>query len=241
MATGRWLLLGVWGILLLAGCSSTPPGKDGGTPNGESMSVDQMVQTDFNRTVTMAMRDNLNGLYVLLDKLYRRNPREWRKSGQADEKAAVQRVKTLIEQRQPPAGLAGLRDVQILAVALNPNYSDDRVAAFVYGLADTIIAAHGDKVRFHALDVLDGQRIYNAARNVEAADWLLSTRRAPGGGPLLLSNEMGDGKVNLSFEREFGALIGRLDLEANLLGENIRRIGINYAQSLMFFNFLPVR
>ena len=43
------------------------------------------------------------------------------------------------------------------------------------------------------------------------------------------------------FEREFGAIIGRLDLIANLLGENSRRIGINYAQGLLLFNFLPVR
>lgn len=47
--------------------------------------------------------------------------------------------------------------------------------------------------------------------------------------------------TNLSFEREFGALIGRLDLVANLLDENLRRMGINYVQGLFFFNFLPVR
>jgi len=231
----------VLAMLLLTGCSSAPSGKNGGTPQTESMSSDQLVQTDFNRTVTIAMRDNLNGLYVLLDKLYRRNPREWRKSGQADEPAAVKRVKALIETRRPPPGLAGLHDIQILAVSLNPGYADDRVAAFIYGLADTIIAAHGDRVRFYALDALDGQRIYNAARNVEAAAWLLATRRSTTGGPLLLSNEMAQGAVNLSFEREFGAIIGRLDLVANLLGENMRRVGINYAQGLMLFNFLPVR
>ena len=31
------------------------------------------------------------------------------------------------------------------------------------------------------------------------------------------------------------------DLIANLLGENSRRLGINYAQNLMLFSFLPVR
>ncbi len=33
----------------------------------------------------------------------------------------------------------------------------------------------------------------------------------------------------------------RLDLVANLLDENLRRVGINYMQGLLFFNFLPVR
>ena len=58
---------------------------------------------------------------------------------------------------------------------------------------------------------------------------------------MLLANEISATATNLSFEREFGAIIGRLDLIANLLGENGRRVGINYAQGLLFFNFLPVR
>ncbi|MGE8686642.1 MAG: hypothetical protein ACN6PJ_05870 [Achromobacter sp.] len=225
---------------LLAGCTSSPgPGQRG--PNSEGMSADQFGQTDFNRTVTLEVRDNLASLYVLLDKLYRRNPREWRKTGVADQAKAIALVKHSIEVRIPPGDLAGLRDVQILAVSLDPNYSGDRVAAFIYGLADTIIAAHNGKTRLYATDALDGQRIYNAARNVEAAAWLLASRRNSQGEPLLLANEMSLNATNLSFEREFGAIIGRLDLIANLLGENTRRIGINYAQGLLLFNFLPVR
>lgn len=151
------------------------------------------------------------------------------------------RVRHAIEVRIPPADLSGLHDIQILAVSLDPNYSGDRVGAFIYGLADTIIAAHNGKTRLYATDALDGQRVYNAARNVEAAAWLLASRRNNQGEPLLLANEMSPQATNLSFEREFGAIIGRLDLIANLLGENSRRIGINYAQGLLLFNFLPVR
>ena len=58
---------------------------------------------------------------------------------------------------------------------------------------------------------------------------------------LLLANAASEDATNLSFERAFGAIIGRLDLIVNLLGENSRRIGIGYAQGLMLFNFLPVR
>jgi hypothetical protein len=227
---------------MLTGCfSPQAPARDGRTPTGEDMSADQFMQTDFNRTVTLEVRDNLNSLYALADKLYRRNPREWRKSGLPDQAAAMARLHTMIDHRTAPAGLAGLRDIQVLAVALDPGFQGDRVAAFIYGLADTIIAAHNDKTRFYVADVLDGQRVYNAARNVEAAAWLLASRRDKDGQPLLLANEISPTVVNLSFEREFGAIIGRLDLIANLLGENGRRVGINYAQGLLFFNFLPVR
>ena len=213
----------------------------GAGPRTEAMSADQLGQTDFNRTLTVAMRDNLASLSRLLDKLYRRNPKEWRKSGLAGIDAAKRRVEDAIEAARPPAGLGGLRDIEILAVSLDPAYPGDRVAAFVYGMADTIVTAHGGKTRFYASDMLDGQYVYNAARNIEAAAWMLATRRDDAGRPLLLANEMSDAVVNLSFEREFGALVGRLDLIANLLGENSRRVGINYAQGLMFFSFLPVR
>ena len=127
------------------------------------MSADQFGQTDFNRTVTLEVRDNLASLYVLLDKLYRRpangarptpptSPPPWRGSSAPS-------------RSRPPPGLSGLRDIQILAVSLDPNYSGDRVAAFIYGLADTIIAAHNGKTWLYVSDALDGQ--VNAARNVE--------------------------------------------------------------------------
>ena len=229
--------------LLLAGCMlpAEAPRIDGRGPSTEPMSADQMGQTDFNRTVSIAMRDNLESLYILADKLYRRNPGQWRRSGASNTEEGVRRIKQSVATRTPPAGLYPLRDIQILAVSLNPDYSGDRVAAFVYGLADTLIAAHDGKTRLYAMDLLDGQRVFNAARNVEAAAWMLATRRDAHGAPLLLANEWSGDVVNLSFERTFGAVIGRLDLIANLLGENSRRIGINYAQGFMFFNFLPVR
>ena len=226
-------------LLWATGCSLGQPEAVG--PQSEAMSMDQFAQTDFNRTVTLEIRDNLESLYNLLDKLYRRNPREWRKSGVSTQEAAVTRVRKMIETRMPPKDLYGLRDIQILAVSLDPAYPHDRVAAFIYGLADTLIAAHNGKTRLYVSDILDGQRIYNAARNVEAAAWLLTSRRNLAGEPLLLANEISPTATNLSFEREFGAIIGRLDLIANLLGENDRRVGINYAQGLLFFNFLPVR
>src|SRR3546814_7123216 len=67
---------------LAAGCVSPQPATG---PHSEDMSMDQLAQTDFNRTVTLEIRDNLASLYTLLDKLYRRNPREWRKAGAADQ------------------------------------------------------------------------------------------------------------------------------------------------------------
>lgn len=225
----------------LTGCAGLSVATGSAHPSNEEMSLDQFAQSDFNRTVTIAMRDNLDSLTRLLEKLYRRNPLEWRKTGAADLASAVLHGRKAIEMGQAPPELTGLHDVEVLSVALDPAFSGDRVGAFIFGLADTIIQAHNGKTRFYVSDILDAQHVYNAARNVEIAAWLLATRRDAMGRPLLLANEMSGDVANLSFEREFGQLVGRLDLVANLLDENLRRVGINYMQGLLFFNFLPVR
>ncbi len=240
MIAGR-IAANLFFVLMLAGCAGANVEHGSEHPRTEDMSFDQFGQSDFNRTVTIAMRDNLDSLYRLLEKLYRRNPAEWRKTGEPDLEAALRRGKNIIASGKAPADLQGLRDVEILSVALDPGYQGDRVGAFVFGLSDTIIQAHNDKTRFYVSDILDAQRVYNAARNVEIAAWLLSTRHDAAGRPLLLANEISEQGSNLSFEREFGQLVGRLDLIANLLDENLRRVGINYVQGLLFFNFLPVR
>jgi hypothetical protein len=225
----------------LAGCLATGATGLGEQPRNEEMSFDQMAQTDFNRTVTIAMRDNLESLARLMEKLYRRNPTEWRKTSAPDIETAIQQGRDAIHTGKAPAQLQGLHDIEILTIAMDPYYRGDRVGALIFGLADMMIRSHNGKTRYYMSDVLDARHVYNAARNVEVAAWLLATRRNAVGKPLLLANEIGPDAVNLSFEREFGQLVGRLDLVANLLDENLRRVGINYMQGLLFFNFLPVR
>ena len=234
-----WVILAT--ALALSGCMGSQAQHGTSHPRDEEMSFDQLGQTDFNRTVTIAMRDNLDSLSRLLEKLYRRNPGEWRKTGAQSLAEAVREGREAIRSGQGPADLAALHDIEILSLALDPAYQGDRAGTLIFGLSDMIVRAHNGKTRFYATDVLNAQHVYNAARNVEIAAWLLATRRDAGGKPLLLANEITDAISNLSFEREFGQLVGRLDLVANLLDENLRRVGINYMQGLLFFNFLPVR
>lgn len=203
----------------------------------------EMVQSDANRIATIGMRDNLASLYLLMDKLYRRNPAEWKKTA-ASREESVKRVREAIEQRQPWPGLQGQRDIKALSLALNPDFGGDRVAAFIYGSADMIIAAHGGKTEFFLIDGLDAQHLYNAARNIEIAVWLMGSRRDAAGKVLLLSDDISGAGRNLSFEREFGKVVGRLDLLATFVTEKYRRVGITYVQNLLgasFLQFLPVR
>lgn len=95
-------------LILLAGCASAP------TPHGEVKEAEgssgELAQSDSNRVATLAMRDNLNSLYRLMDKLYRRNPAEWQKTA-ANRDAAIQQVRSAIEQQKPWKDLHGLRDI----------------------------------------------------------------------------------------------------------------------------------
>jgi hypothetical protein len=235
--------LGVMGVcgILLAGCAGGLPSMSTPTPRDRPFTPDQVAQSDTNRLATLAMQANLDSLYVLLDKFYRRNPREWKKSGAASHDAAVDRVREAIRNRSPLPELGNRRDIQILALALDESYAGDRVAAVIYGLADMLITAHGNKTEFYLLDALNATHVSNAARNIEIAVWMLTRRHDRDGKPWLMSNEISEQGYNVSFEREFGKMVGRLDLLVDMLNERYQRAGINYAHSLLFLQFLPVR
>ena len=230
-------------VLLLAGCASSVPTTRGETqvaPMGPS----EVVQSDVNRMATLGMRDNLDSLLRIADKLYKRNPAEWRKTGVTSREAALEKLRLAIERPAPWPELQGKRDIAALSLALSQDFSGDRVAAFVHASADMLVTAHGGKTTLYLIDSLDAQYIYNAARNIEIAVWLLSTRRNAAGQTLLLADEISGLERNLSFEREFGKIIGRLDLLAEVVTEKYRRAVISYVQNLAggtFLQFLPVR
>ena len=233
----------VLALALLGACAAPAPAHKGEVQGAEA-STREWGQSDINRVATIAMLENLQALYRLADKLYRRNPTEWRKGGAPGRDEAVARLRTAIEQRSGWAPLQQRRDIDALALALAPEYADDRVAAFIHAVADMLIAAHGGKTEFFLIDGLDAQHLYNAARNLETAVWMLAQRRNARGGPLLLADEINAQERNLSYEREFGKIIARLDLLAQVTTEKYRRAVIGYVQGLAggtFLQFLPVR
>jgi len=124
-------------------------------------------------------------------------------------------------------------------IALHPEYRGDRVRAYVVGLASMVQTALGDREEFFLLDDLDAQHIYNAARNVEIAAWKLGSARDAAGNLLLLSNEMG-AVNNLSFEREFGRVIGLLETLSDVVEEKTERSVTRVVQNLATAVFLPV-
>ena len=126
-------------------------------------------------------------------------------------------------------------------LAFRDDYTGDRVLAYVGGLGSMMQTAFNDKTEFFVLDDLDPQRLYNAARNVEIAVWKLSNTRAAQGEFFLLSNETAGPLRNLSFEREFGKIIGSLDVLSKIIADKENRTIVKVIQSLATAVFLPMK
>lgn len=201
----------------------------------------ELFQTSVDRMATLSMHDNLDSLYLLMNKLYQRNPNQWKQSGYLDAATAERQIRRAIELGQPLAQLGQRRDLAALSYALDPAFRGDRVGAFIYAIGSMLVTAHGGRTEFYMTDTIDPLFVNNAARNIEKATWMLSQRQDAQGVPLLFSNEISEAGSNLSFAVEFGKIVARLDLLAQMLDERYRRIGLNYAQSLLLMNFLPVQ
>lgn len=220
---------------LLAGCA-TKVGKDGRTET--TVDVKYLAKTEVDR-ITDTVRSEVNtGLLLIADKLYRRNPREWKKGGAGSREAAVARLRN--RQTQSFAELGGARERQAAALAFSETYGGDRVAALVFGLLTMTDAAFGHKEEFFILDSLDEGKLYNTARNFEIALWKLNGDRTAAGEPYLLANELDPANRNLSFEREFGRQIGLLDLMAQIVADRHGRSLSRATQSIATYIFLPV-
>jgi hypothetical protein len=221
-------------VLLLTACGAgrTVPATSGGT----SFTPFLLAKTDIDRVAEAQQREIFANLKILTEKLYRRNPRELKKSAQPTLADGVTRVFDGNHRWAFPE-LAGTRDAQAIHLAFRDDYHGDRVLAYVAGVASMIQTAFNNKTEFYVVDDLDPQRLYNAARNVEIAVWMLSTKRSPQGQLYLLSNE----GANLSYEREFGKIIGSLDVLSKVIADKENRTVVKVVQSLATAVFLPIK
>lgn len=229
----RWLPLIF--CALLAGCM-TRMGKDGRTES--TVDLKYLVKTDVDRIADASRADVVDGLLTIADKLYKRNPREWQRGPSGSREAAVIRLRKRTYANWPEFG--GQRERAVANLAFAPGYEGDRVAALMYGLLTMVDACYEHKEDFYILDSLSEAKLYTCARNMEVAIWKLSTDRAPSGQLFLLSNELDPNNRNLSFEREFGRIIGQLDFMAKVVADRNGRAVSRGAQAVATMVFLPI-
>lgn len=225
---------------LLPGCVATAPARDGKTVphQHDESSFAQLGKSDIDRMADVQMRENTQSLRLLMIKLYKRNPRELKKSTSDSVEVMVDWVFEGDHGWQFRK-IDGVQGTDALNLAFSPEYQGDRVLPFIVGLYTMLVKAHGGKNEFYLTDSIDPQSVYNAARNIEIAVWKLSNTRDASGQLLLLTNEINERERNLSFEREFGKIVGRLDLFAITLAEKSQRLISRVAQNLATALFIP--
>jgi hypothetical protein len=195
-----------------------------------------LLKTEIDRVTDVNRDEVVAGLLRIADKLYKRNPREWRQAGLASREAALERLRL----RQAWPALAGQRERLAAAQAFAEDYRNDRVGALMFGLLTMVDAAFEHKDDFYILDSLNEIKLFNAARNMEIAIWKLGNDRNLAGELYLLSNELDPLNRNLSFEREFGRIIGLLDFMAQIVADRNGRTLSRVTQSVATAIFLPV-
>ena len=238
--------MAVAGLSLLLGACAQTGERPRGTTDTLANTVanfdpKQIGKADIDRVADLHRREIFASVRLLAEKLYRRNPREWKKGGHASVEAAIDR---LLDPRTGwrPADAGGRRGTDAMLLALSADFAGDRVAVLIGGIGGMMNAAFEEKTEFFLPDELDPQKIHNSARNLEIAAWKLANARDAAGALLLLSNEMAQATqpANLSFEREFGKMIGNLDLLSRLIADKGNRTIARVAQSVATAVFLPV-
>lgn len=234
------LLTNLMIVTLLIGCSSQPIQRRDGSSSVRSFSLKELAKGDVDTVVEIHQQEVIAALKTLTFKLYRRNPSEWRKSGFASADEATAALFKPLE-HWDRGQQKTLPWETVLLEPWRADFTGDRVKTLMNGLLVMHMAAFNHRTEFYLLTEVDAQKLYNAARNTEAVVWKLANARNARGEPVLLSNGFdGKGVANLSFEREFGKLIGLQDTLAKIIEDKTNRairFGVVNAASMAF---LPI-
>jgi len=226
-------------LIGLYGCSGQEIQRKDGLKSVRTFNSANLAKSDIDMMAELNQEAVIKSLKLLSDKLYRRNPQEFRKSGLESAEAASARIFSQIPNwanaSLPPPDWEAQFNLAFLE-----GYTGDRVQAFITALTSMLMASYDYKTALFLHDALSAQKLYNSARNVEIAVWKLSNAKQSGGSKFLISNSM-DGEIaNLSFEREFGKLIALQDLLAVVIEDKSNRSISRVFQNVATFIFLPI-
>ena len=223
--------------LLIYSCSGSTLQKKDSTQYDKG-SINQFGKSDFDRMADYEIRENIESLKILMLKFYKKNPNQLKKSTSDNAEKMTNWVFNG-DHNWKFKKINNAQDINALNQVFDDDFKGDRVLSLITGLYTMLIKAHGNKKEFYIFDSLDPQKIYNASRNIEIIVWKLKSKKNKEGKPYLLSNEINSLETNLSFEREFGKMIGRTDYFAFTLSEKTERAVTRVIQSFTTGIFLP--
>lgn len=224
-------------LATLAGCSWNTNREDG--PEKSSFNIKSIGKSDIDDVLDVHVREVRQYLRELMIKLYKRNPKELKKSRYQDINKNLARVFDEIHNWKYEE-LNKRKSVDAIQLTFDDSYEGDRVFSFIAGLTSMIMATYGDKTDFYMFDTVDAQKLYNSARNIEIAVWKLEHDTDENGELYLYSNSLPGEPVNLSYERLFGKLIATQDTIAIIIAEKTNRAIKTVLQTMASAVFLPI-
>jgi hypothetical protein len=230
-----FVLIGL--LLMLSACSQTRP--DGAAPQSGNFRLRSVAKSDINQIMEIYVHEVREQLQSLMEKLYKRNPRELAKSPYPTSGENINRIFSR-SSNWHFRELDGVQGGAAIALAFSSDYEGDRVFCLVMGLTSMIMAAYQNKTEYYLYDNPDPQGFYNSARNIELAVWKLGNARDAQGELFLYSNSLPDETSNLSYERLFGKMIVLQDTMAVILAEKHNRTISNVMQRMATAVFLPI-
>ncbi|WP_292362765.1 hypothetical protein, partial [Methylophaga sp. UBA1464] len=200
----RWhkLLLICGVFFVLPGCATD---STAGSPN-----ISSFAKSNIDDVIELHQQRLMQDLKTLTIKLYQRNPNQRHDRHLRTLEDSVARLFIY------PANVGfdkwdGFEPTEIIRLALTEDYDGDRVLAFTVGMRRMLMASYNNQSEFYYLSSVDQQKLYNSARNIEIAAWMLAEKRDENGKRLLLSDSLQEESRNLSFQRIIGGMIATQD------------------------------
>jgi len=218
--------------LIIAGCSNNPD---------QPFRIESLAKSELDMVIDAHLKQINEHAQELMIKIYKRNPKELAKAPAGT--TITKRINQLFGHPRQiqfnELGDAYANDALLLS--FNPQFQGDRVFAFMAGVAGIIHSSYNYQNEFFMLDPINEQKIYNSARNLETASWLLNSSRDENSTLYLLSNySTDDGTVNLSFERLFGKLISGQDILAAIISNRNNRAINKVLHGVASTTLLPI-
>ena len=217
--------------LLLSACAGN--GSQDGNP------ISNLAKGPIDTVIEIHQQQLMADLQMLMLKLYKRNPMQRHDLG---ERALEQSVARVFDGRFVPEESAWVTMVptDLVRLSLAPGYDGDRVLAYVFGLKRMLMASYDNHENFYYTTSIDAQKLYNSARNLEIAAWLIAEKRDDNGKRLLISDTMRGDVRNLSFQRLWGRMIATQDNLSLVMARKTDRVIKTVVVQAASMVFLPI-
>ena len=238
--TAHYKLVAAILFLNLAACTSMQSKQKVVAADPDKAGISRLAKSDINEVVELHQRAVMHDLKSLMFKLYKRNPAERHDKNKRDISASVELFFSRPHDQHFAHGKQ-MDATDIIRVALDETYQGkDRVLPVIFGLRKMLMASYDNHTEFFYFTSIDEQKLYNSARNIEIAAWMLAEKRDIHGELLLLSDSLAGEYRNLSYQRLFGEMIATQENLAEIIARKNGRLIKTVVVKAASMMFLPI-